>query len=32
MLGVRVGKSLAGFAEFGFGYKGMVNAGISYSF
>lgn len=32
LLGVRVGKSLAGFAELGFGYKGMINAGISYSF
>ncbi len=32
LLGVRVGKALAGFAEFGFGYKGMINAGVSYQF
>ena len=31
-LGFRVGKSLAGFAEFGFGYKGIASAGISYQF
>ena len=32
LLGVRVGKALAGFAEFGLGYKGIINAGISYQF
>lgn len=31
-LGFRVGKTLAGFAELGFGYKGIVNAGLSYQF
>lgn len=31
-LGVRVGKKLAGTAEIGFGYKGIINAGISYMF
>lgn len=31
-IGVRVGKTLAGFAEVGFGAKGMVNAGVSYRF
>ncbi len=28
-LGIRVGKSIAGFAEFGYGYKGIVNIGLS---
>ena len=27
--GVRVGKTVAGFAEFGWGYKGFVEAGVS---
>ncbi len=31
-VGFRVGKTLAGFAELGFGYKGIVNAGLSYQF
>ena len=31
-LGLRVGKKLAGFLELGFGYKGIVSAGISYQF
>jgi len=29
-VGLRVGKSFGGFAEFGFGYKGIVNMGLSY--
>jgi hypothetical protein len=29
-IGVRVGGRLGGFVEAGFGYKGLVNAGISY--
>ena len=32
LIGVRVGKKLAGFAELGFGYKGIINGGISYQF
>ncbi|RLD71800.1 MAG: hypothetical protein DRJ10_19140 [Bacteroidetes bacterium] len=28
-IGIRVGKSFAGFAEFGYGYKGIVNVGLS---
>ena len=28
-VGVRVGKKFAGFAEFGYGYKGIVNLGFS---
>lgn len=28
-IGVRLGKKYAGFAEFGFGYKGIVNVGLS---
>ena len=31
-LGFRVGKQLAGFAELGFGYKGIASAGLSYQF
>jgi hypothetical protein len=31
-LGLRVGKKLAGFLELGFGYKGILSAGISYQF
>lgn len=31
-LGFRVGKSFAAFAELGFGYKGIANAGASYQF
>lgn len=31
-LGVRAGKSFGGFAELGFGYKGLLNLGISYQF
>lgn len=31
-LGLRVGKKLAGIAEFGFGYKGIASLGISYQF
>jgi hypothetical protein len=30
--GFRVGKKLAGFAELGFGYKGIANVGVSYQF
>jgi len=29
VMGIRVGKDIAGFMEFGFGYKGMVNLGVS---
>lgn len=32
LLGIRVGKKLGGFAEIGFGNKGLINAGISYRF
>ena len=28
-IGMRIGNSIAGFIEFGYGYKGIVNAGIS---
>lgn len=28
-IGVRVGKKLGGYAEFGYGYKGIINLGIS---
>jgi hypothetical protein len=31
-LGFRVGKKLAAFAELGFGYKGIINTGVSYQF
>lgn len=31
-LGLRVGKTFAAFAELGFGYKGIINAGLSYRF
>ncbi|WP_062060404.1 hypothetical protein [Aquimarina longa] len=31
-IGIRVGKSIAGFAELGFGYKGILNFGVSYQF
>lgn len=31
-LGIRVGRALAGFAEFGIGYKGVFNYGMSYRF
>ncbi|MCM5664137.1 hypothetical protein [Galbibacter mesophilus] len=31
-LGFRFGRSFAGVLELGFGYKGVVNAGISYQF
>ncbi|MEO8532690.1 MAG: hypothetical protein ABI441_03020 [Flavobacterium sp.] len=31
-VGLRVGKSLGGFAELGFGTKGFVTAGINYKF
>lgn len=30
--GIRVGKTLGGFAEVGFGYAGIVNAGLSLKF
>jgi hypothetical protein len=30
--GFRVGKQFAAFAELGFGYKGIANAGLSYQF
>ena len=29
-IGVRAGEKLCGFAEFGLGYKGLINVGISY--
>jgi len=28
-IGIRIGNSIAGFAEFGYGYKGIVNIGLS---
>lgn len=28
-IGIRIGNSVAGFIEFGYGYKGIVNAGLS---
>ena len=31
-VGLRIGKSFAGFAEFGVGYRGFVSAGLSYQF
>ena len=31
-IGIQVGKKVAGFAEYGFGYKGTLNAGINYRF
>ena len=31
-LGFRVGRTIAAFAELGFGYKGIVNIGASYQF
>lgn len=31
-LGFRVGKKFAAFAELGFGYKGIINTGVSYQF
>jgi len=31
-MGIRFGRNLAGFIEFGIGYKGLVNAGLSYNF
>ncbi len=31
-IGVRVGKKIAGTAELGFGYKGLINLGVSYQF
>ncbi|MBU2650055.1 MAG: hypothetical protein KKA81_03895 [Bacteroidetes bacterium] len=30
--GIRIGKAFGGFAEVGFGYAGIVNAGLSYKF
>ena len=30
--GIRVGRKFSGFAEIGLGYKGLVNAGMSYRF
>ena len=32
LVGVRFGKRLGGYLEFGFGYKGVVNLGLAYSF
>lgn len=29
VMGIRVGKNIAGFMEFGYGYKGIINLGIS---
>ena len=31
-IGMRFGKEFGGFVEFGYGYKGIMNAGISYCF
>lgn len=31
-IGVRYGKQIAGFAELGFGYKGILSAGLSFQF
>ena len=31
-LGVRFGKEFGGFVEFGYGYKGILNGGLSYRF
>lgn len=31
-VGLRIGKSLAGFVELGVGYKGFANAGLSFQF
>ena len=31
-IGMRFGKEFGGFLEFGYGYKGILNAGISYRF
>lgn len=31
-VGLRVGKSFGGFAELGFGYKGIISAGVNYKF
>ncbi len=31
-VGIRVGKTLASFIEFGFGYKGLINLGVSAQF
>lgn len=31
-VGLRLGKSFGGFLELGFGYKGMLNFGLSYQF
>lgn len=28
-IGIRIGNSIAGFVEFGYGYKGIINAGLS---
>jgi hypothetical protein len=32
LIGIHVGRKLGGFAEFGFGYKGLMNYGFSYKF
>ena len=32
VVGVRFGRRLAGYLELGFGYKGIMNAGIAYTF
>ena len=31
-VGLRVGNALGAFAEFGFGYKGLMNTGVTYRF
>jgi len=31
-IGVRVGKAFSGFAELGYGYRGMLSLGVSYQF
>lgn len=31
-IGISFGRTIAGFAEFGFGYKGFLNMGIAYRF
>ena len=32
LLGMRIGRKLGFFAELGFGYKGLINGGLSYRF
>jgi len=32
VIGIRIGRNLAGFIEFGYGYKGIINLGLSFQF